>query len=86
MLFRLACAIVSTTALLLDPVSALSQDMLAGIDLNSPEMSTPEITRADVDALLKATRRDGADQRPADLQAKRLSQLDLSGLDRKSVV
>ena len=80
MLFRLAFAIVSATALLIDPIGALSQDLLAGVDLNSPEMSTPEMTRADVDALLMATRRDGVD-RPANLQAKRLSQLDLSGLD-----
>ena len=45
MLFRLAFAIVLMVALLVDPISSRSQDMLAGVDLNSPEMSTPEMTR-----------------------------------------
>ena len=81
MLFRLAFALVSVTALLVDPIDAVSQDMLRNIDLNSPEMSTSEMTRAEVDELLKAAPQGPGDQRSADLQGKRLSHLDLSGLD-----
>jgi hypothetical protein len=39
------------------------------------------MTRTEVDALLKAAPRGPGDQRSADLEGKRLSHLDLSGLD-----
>ena len=53
MLFRLAFAFASMTALLFGPFGAVAQDMLRSVDLNSPEMSTSEMTRAEVEALLK---------------------------------
>ena len=81
MLFRLAFALVSTAALLVHPVGAVAQDMLRYVDLNSPDMSTSEMTREEVGAVLKAQPQGGADQRSADLEGKRLSRLDLSGLD-----
>src|ERR1700738_757584 len=81
MLFRPAFALVSMAALLVDPGDAVSQDLLRYVDLNSPEMSTSEMTRAEVDALLKAAPPGGGEQRAADLEGKRLSHLDLSGLD-----
>jgi uncharacterized protein YjbI with pentapeptide repeats len=81
MLFRLPFVLLSLTALIVDPIGARSQDMLRSIYLNSPDMSTSEMTRAEVEALLKAAHQDHADQGPADLQGKRLSHLDLSGLD-----
>ena len=49
MLFRLAFALVSMAALLVHPFVAVSQDLLRYVDLNSPEMSTSEMTRAEVD-------------------------------------
>jgi hypothetical protein len=48
MLFRLAFALVSVMALLVDPIDAVSQDMLRSVDLNSPEMTASEMTRAEV--------------------------------------
>jgi hypothetical protein len=66
MLFRLAFALVSIMALLVDPIDAVSQDMLRSVDLNSPEMSTPAMTRAEVEALLKAAPQDAAGQSSAD--------------------
>src|SRR5258708_29615290 len=78
--FRFAFALVPIAALLVHPHDAVSQDLLRYVDLNSPEMSTSEMTRTEVDALLKAARGPG-DQRSADLEGKRLSHLDLSGLD-----
>ena len=81
MLFRLAFASVSIAALLVHPLDAVAQDMLRYVDLNSPDMSTSEMTRDEVDAALKAQPQGGADQHAADLQGKRLSRLDLSGLD-----
>ncbi len=68
MLFRLALALVSMTTLLLGATDAVAQDMLRSVDLNSPEMSTSEMTRIEVQALLEAWRQDAAGQRPADLQ------------------
>jgi uncharacterized protein YjbI with pentapeptide repeats len=68
-------------ALLVHPFDAVSQDLLRYIDLNSPEMSTSEMTRTEVEELLKAALQGLGDQRPADLEGKRLSHLDLSDLD-----
>jgi hypothetical protein len=59
MLFRLAFALASMAALLVEPSDAVSQDMLRNVDLNSPQMSTSELTRAEVEALLKAAPQDG---------------------------
>ena len=56
--------------------SALAQDMMPGVDLSSPDMTSAEMTRGDVQAVLAAT-----GGHPADLSGKRLSGLDLSGLD-----
>ena len=82
MLSRLVCVLVmSMAALLVHPHDAVSQDLLRYVDLNSPEMSTSEMTRAEVDELLKAVPQGPGDQRSADLEGKRLSHLDLSGLD-----
>src|ERR1700733_9234239 len=81
MLFRIAFALVLIAALLVHPFDAVSQDLLRYVDLNSPEMSTSEMTRAEVDELLKAAPQGPGDQRSADLEGKRLSHLDLSGLD-----
>jgi len=81
MLFRLAVALVSMAVLLVHPCDAVSQDLLRYVDLNSPEMSTSEMTRAEVDELLKGATQGPGDQRSADLEGKRLSHLDLSGLD-----
>lgn len=81
MLFRVALALVSMTALLVDPIEAVSQDMLRSVDLDGPEMSTSEMTRAEVEALLEAAPQDATGQRSPDLQGRRLSHLDLSGLD-----
>src|SRR5260370_37931975 len=80
MLFRLLFALVSMAALLVHPYDAVSQDLLRYVDLNSPEMSTSEMTRTEGDALLKAAAQGPADQRSADLEGQRLSHLDLSGL------
>src|SRR5258708_39222962 len=81
MLFRLAFAFVSMAALLVHPFDAVSQDLLRYVDLSSPEMSTSEMTRAEVDEFLKAVPQGPGGQRSADLEGKRLSHLDLSGLD-----
>jgi uncharacterized protein YjbI with pentapeptide repeats len=81
MLFRLAFALVSVTALLAGSIDAVSQDMLRSVDLDGPDMSTSETTRDEVGAILKAAPQDGAGRRSAALQGKRLSHLDLSGLD-----
>ena len=55
--------------------------MLRSVDLNGPEMTASEMTRAEVEALLKAAHQDPSDRHTADLEGKRLSHLDLSGLD-----
>ena len=47
MLFRLPFALVSMMVLLVDPIGAAAQDMLGGVDLNGPDMSTSEMTRAE---------------------------------------
>ena len=54
MLLRLAFGPALIAALLVHPRDGASQDLLRYVDLNSPEMSTSEMTRAEVDALLKA--------------------------------
>src|SRR5258708_27729490 len=81
MLFRIAFSLVSIAALLVHPFDAVSQDLLRYVDLNSPEMSTSEMTRAEVEELLKAAPQGPRDQRSAELEGKRLSHIDLSGLD-----
>ncbi len=61
---------------------AVAQDPLSVVDLESPEMSEAEMTRADVEKILDAATPD----KPADFTAKRLSGLDLSGLDFSKAV
>ena len=62
--------------------AALAQDMMRYIDLSSPEMTSAEMTRGDVEtALNKAI---GA--APADFTGKRLSGLDLSGLNLSGAI
>src|SRR5262245_57220143 len=62
--------------------AAPAQDMMRYIDLSSPEMTSAEMTRGDVEtALDKAT---GA--APADFTGKRLSGLDLSGLNLSGAI
>src|SRR5437660_11889518 len=62
--------------------AALAQDMMRYIDLSSPEMTSAEMTRGDVEtALNKAT---GAP--PADFTGKRLSGLDLCGLNLSAAI
>src|SRR5580692_8733098 len=71
MLFRFAFAFISMAALLIDPIDAVSQDMLRHVDLNSPDMTVAEMTRAEVDALLEAAHQEPANQRSAVLEGKR---------------
>ncbi len=52
------------------------QDLLLGANMSSPAMTQAEMSRADVEAMIKA-----ADGRPIDLHDKALSGLDLSGLN-----
>jgi len=54
MLLRFAFALVSMAALLVHPYDGRVAGSAALFDLNSPEMSTSEMTRAEVDSLLKA--------------------------------
>ena len=61
--------------LALAPVDA--QDMLRHLDLNSAQMTTAEMSRADVEALIAAAK----PGEPVDLAGRRLNGLDLSGLD-----
>src|SRR5258708_29243733 len=79
MLFRPAFALVSMAALLVHPRDAVAQDLLRYVDLNSPEMSTSEMTRTEVDALLKAAPQAGGEQRAPHLEGKPLSPLRHSG-------
>ncbi|MFZ1429212.1 MAG: pentapeptide repeat-containing protein [Geminicoccaceae bacterium] len=53
-----------------------AQGMMSHVDLNSPRMTTAELTRADIEAMLGA-----ASGKPLDLADKGLNGLDLSGLD-----
>ena len=68
----LALAFVAGPACVAD-----AQDPMRGLDLSSPDMTVAEMTRAEVEAALKAAR--GGER--ADFTGKRLSGLDLSGLD-----
>jgi uncharacterized protein YjbI with pentapeptide repeats len=63
-------------ALLLIPLAVFAQDMTSGVDLTSPDMTTAQFSRADVEAAIGKSH--GA---PLDLSGARLSGLDLSGLD-----
>ena len=56
--------------------AAAEQDLLLGADMASPAMTQAEMSRADVEAMIKA-----ADGKPIDLHDKALSGLDLSGLN-----
>ena len=58
----------------------LAQSSLQGVDLTSPEMTEAEMTRAQVVEQLSTASR----QNPADFTRKRLSGLDLSGIDFKA--
>ena len=62
--------------------AALAQDMMRYIDLSSPEMTSAEMTRGDVETALNMAT--GA--APADFTGKRLSGLDLSGLNLSGAV
>ena len=57
---------------------ALAQDMMSGVNLNSPAFTQAEMTRADIAALLDA-------DQPANLAGRRLNGLDLSGFDFSGV-
>jgi uncharacterized protein YjbI with pentapeptide repeats len=54
-----------------------AQDMMRYVDLASPDMTTAEMTRGEVEHVLAAA----TPEHPADFAGKRLSGLDLSGLD-----
>src|ERR1700730_6107698 len=73
--FRIAFALVSIAALLVHPYDAVSQDLLRYVDLNSPEMSTSEMTRTEVDALLTAAPQGPGDRSSAALAGKRRANL-----------
>ena len=68
---KMACAAVVLWALIINSDS-LGQDLLRHVDLASPEMTTAEMTRADVN-IEKGS--------PVDLSDRRLSGLDLSELN-----
>ena len=70
---KTACAAVVLWALIINSDS-LGQDLLRHVDLASPEMTTAEMTRADVMRLIEK----GS---PVDLSDRRLSGLDLSELN-----
>src|SRR5262249_13588133 len=75
MRFYLRISVLIAAAAIWNGVAA--QDMLQHLDLNAPGMTEAEMTRADVEALLKST----GGGRPADLSGKRLNGLDLSNLN-----
>ncbi len=66
-----------TLGLALVATMASAQDMMRDVDLTSPAMVSAEMSRQEVEAIL-AKASAGA---PADFTGKRLSGLDLSGLD-----
>ena len=70
---KMACAAVVLWALIINSDS-LGQVLLRHVDLASPEMTTAEMTRADVRMLIEK----GS---PVDLSDRRLSGLDLSELN-----
>ena len=59
------------------PPLAAAQEMLRYFDLKSDEFTKADMTRIEVEAALAAAN----PARPADLSARRLNGLDLSGLD-----
>ena len=71
---RLALSFMLAT-LVAGPAAA-EQDLLLGADMTSPSMTKAEMSRADIEAMIKA-----ADGKPVDLHDKALSGLDLSGLN-----
>lgn len=73
LLFCLALVLAGLHA----PPTARGQDMTQFLDLKSDEFTKSDLTRADVEALIKS-RKPGT---PIDLAARRLNKLDLSGLD-----
>jgi len=66
-----------TLGLALVATMASAQDMMRDVDLTSPAMVSAEMSRQEVEAIL-AKASPGA---PADFTGKRLSGLDLSGLE-----
>lgn len=70
---KMACAAVVLWALIINS-NSFGQDLLRHVDLASPEMTTAEMTRADVRLLIEK----GS---PVDLSDRRLSGLDLSELN-----
>lgn len=80
--FRIAAPLLLALSLapavtVLGPSSADAQDMLQYLDLNGPDFTQAEMTRQDVQAMLRAA---GPGQR-IDLSARKLNGLDLSDLD-----
>lgn len=79
---RLGCfARILLSALLVAPAAVRAQDMLQGVDLSQPAYSQAELTRADVEAALKARKSGGK----IDFSSRSLNGLDLSGLDLSGV-
>ncbi|MGE5534249.1 MAG: pentapeptide repeat-containing protein, partial [Acidobacteriota bacterium] len=78
--FRLIVALI--LCLFCSARLVVAQDMMRYIDVNSPEMTTAEMTREQVAALAAAATPD----HPADFTGKRLSGLDLSGLNLSGAV
>jgi uncharacterized protein YjbI with pentapeptide repeats len=73
MRLRLFFSRAAIAALLFFPAALRAQDMLQGVDLSQPAYSQSEMSRADVEAALKAGK--------ADFSGRSLNGLDLSGLD-----
>jgi hypothetical protein len=63
-------------------VPAAAQGLMQHIDLISPEMTSAEMSRQDVEAVIAAS----TSARPVDLTGRRLSGLDLSGLDLSGAI
>lgn len=59
--------------------AAAEQGLLLGADMTFPAMTQAELSRADIEAMIKA-----ADGKPIDLHDKSLSGLDLSGVDLRA--
>ncbi|MDO9426827.1 MAG: pentapeptide repeat-containing protein [Methylobacterium sp.] len=72
---RRLAPLLLATVLLAAPAHA-EQDLLLGADMGSAAMTTAEMTRGDVEALIA-----GADGKPIDLSDRALAGLDLSGLN-----
>ena len=63
-------------------MTAAAQDMMRGVDLSSPDMVSAEMTRGEVEAALTMA----TVAAPADFTGKRLSGLDLSGLNLSNAI